>query len=218
MTNENAPTPATLEKTFPVFVVDDDEAIREALSRGLRKRGYEVECYGSAAAFLAGRVETQAGCLILDHGMPDITGLELQAHLNAHPGALLPIIFITGHGSVPQSVQAMKGGALDFLQKPFRQSELVERIEAAFAILRQGLEHKPTTAPIAQKLAEKLDHLTAREAEIVQLILDYPAHTASKEIAARLGISPRTVDHHRARILDKLNVRSVAELIALAKE
>lgn len=195
-----------------VFLVDDDEDIRLSLSRALGKRGYVVEPHDSAQSFLDAYDDSRPGCLLLDYGMPGMNGLELQRRLN-DDGHTIPVIFITGHGGVPESVQAIKGGAIDFLEKPFRQSDLIERIETAFAIARERL-----SSQVQSRQHEALfARLTAREAEIVARMLQRPAETSSKEIAAYLGISPRTVDHHRARILEKLNVRSVAELIALAK-
>lgn len=199
--------------SMTVFVVDDDEDIRSSLSRALRKRGYEVETFASAKAFLAGYDGTGAGCLILDHGMPEITGLELQKQLIAlnYP---IPIIFITGHGGVPESVQAIKNGAVDFLEKPFRQSVLIERIETAFGMAAQIWQDRAGD----QRTQALFERLTLREQEIVTRILEHPSATSSKEIGNFLGISPRTVDHHRARILEKLQVKGVAELVALAKE
>ncbi len=195
-----------------VFVVDDDEAIRISLARGLGKRGYRVEAHGSAEAFLAAWTPQRRGCLVLDYGMPGMDGLALQRHMNAQ-GMPLPVIFITGHGGVPESVQAIKAGALDFLEKPFRQSDLAERIEVAFALLHD----RHSDSERLRRRAGMFDRLTAREREIVDRIAADPARTSSKEIAAQLGISPRTVDHHRARILEKLDIRSVAELVALCR-
>ncbi|GAB1363081.1 oxygen response regulator transcription factor FixJ [Rhodobacter sp.] len=195
-----------------VFVVDDDEAIRRSLLRALDKRGYRVEAHDSAASFLAAHQPGRHGCLVLDYGMSGMNGLELQAHLNAI-GDELPVIFITGHGGVPESVQAIKGGALDFLEKPFRQADLIERIDAALEIARSQLAARQDD----RRRQAMFDRLTAREMEIVDHIVSHPAETSSKEIALILGISPRTVDHHRARILEKLGLRSIVELIAVAK-
>lgn len=203
---------AMSQAKLTVFVVDDDDDIRRSLSRSLEMRGYTVETHATAQGFLEAYDGTRGGCLILDYGLPGMNGLELQDHLNAQKLSI-PIIFITGHGGIPQSVQAIKGGALDFLEKPFRQSVLVERIEAAFQI---AIERASAREKMQEK-AERFDRLTAREQEIVDRILAEPSETSSKEIAGFLGISPRTVDHHRARILEKLGVRSVAELISLAR-
>lgn len=194
----------------PVYVVDDDQDIRTSLSRGLGQRGFDVECFASAAEFLDAYDGEQAACLILDYGMPEMNGLELQALLTRRD-LPLAVIFITGHGGVPESVQAMKGGAVDFLEKPFRQSVLVERIEAAFEIARA---HQSARG-LRNDIHARIGRLTAREKEIVDHILAHPAEASSKDIANSLGISPRTIDHHRARILEKLRVRSVVELVDL---
>lgn len=194
-----------------VFVVDDDQDIRTSLTRALRQRGFEVEAFESARAFLSGFDGSRSACLVLDYGMPDVNGLELQEELNSR-GWPLAIVFITGHGGVRESVQAMKSGAVDFLEKPFRQSELVERIEVALDMA----EAKRASTAETDEIRARFSRLTEREAEIVDQVLAKPAEASSKEIAAALGISPRTVDHHRARILEKLAVRSLVELVKLA--
>ena len=200
------------EMPLTVFVVDDDEDIRSSLTRALGMRGYRVEAHPSAAAFLAAWDGAAPGCLVLDYGLPGMNGLELQRHL-IEIGRQIPIIFITGHGGVPESVQAIRAGAIDFLEKPFPQTALIERIEAAFDQSRSQMD----AAAQSQQQKALFDRLTAREAEIVAHIVANPAATSSKDIAAWLGISPRTVDQHRARILEKLGIRSLAELIAMAK-
>ncbi|MFC3569293.1 response regulator [Paracoccus sp. TOH] len=199
------------EVSLTVFVIDDDDDIRRSLARALERRGYAVESHASAQSFLDSYDPRRAGCLVLDYGMPGMNGLELQKHMNAM-GMAIPIIFITGHGGVPESVQAIKAGAVDFLEKPFRQTDLLERIETAFAITRARLADEEQN----RNHRARFERLTAREMEIVERMVARPSEISSKEIAAALGISPRTVDHHRARILEKLNARSVAELIALA--
>jgi len=194
--------------TMPVvYVVDDDQDIRTSLARALGQRGFEVETFASATAFLDAYDGERAACLVLDYGMPGMTGLELQAVLNGTDSPLA-VVFITGHGGVPESVQAMKGGAVDFLEKPFRQSVLIERIETGFALALD----KQAAAQTRRALQARFDRLTAREEEIVARMLENPAEVSSKEIGNYLGISPRTVDHHRARILEKLEVRSLIEL------
>jgi two-component system response regulator FixJ len=202
-----------VENPLTVFVVDDDEAIRTSLSRALGKRGFRVETHASANSFLEAYVVGRPGCLVLDFGMPGMNGLELQRALNAM-GSDLPIVFVTGHGGVPESVQAIKGGAIDFLEKPFRQTALIERINLAMDIARSQLAARE----VGQRKRAQFDRLTARELEIVERMIERPSETSSKEIALWLGISPRTVDHHRARILEKLGLKSVVELIAIARE
>lgn len=197
--------------TETVFLVDDEEEVRTTLARALRRRGYSVDPFASAEAFLEGYDPDRPGCLVLDYGLPDLNGLELQGLLIEKQIAL-PIIFITGHGGVPESVQAIKRGAIDFLEKPFRQTVLVECIEKA-------LETDRTTRSANQgrQIAQqRFQNLTGREKEIATLMIENPSNTSSKEIGRRLDISPRTVDHHRARILEKLHIKSVAELIDLA--
>lgn len=199
------------EKTSTVFLVDDDESVRSSLSRALEKRGFTVSTFDSALRFLDEYNPDQPGCLVLDYELPGLDGLELQQRL-AKDGTAIPIIFISGHGGVPESVQAMKAGAVDFLEKPFRQHLLVECIEMAFAkdLERRAVEETRSAA------RARYDQLTAREKEIAQFMIANPSNTSSKDIGRELNISPRTVDHHRARILEKMNIRSVAELIDLS--
>ncbi len=194
-----------------IFIVDDDDDIRASLSRALRTRGYTVEVFASAQAFLDSDATDRHGCLILDYGMPEMTGLELQQHLWKR-GFKLPIIFITGHGGVPEAVEAMKYGALDFLEKPFRQDMLIKRIDAALALDVQNRQSEET----ARAALRRLESLTDREREIAAFLVANPAQSSSKDVARHLDISPRTVDHHRARILDKMNVASVADLVNLS--
>lgn len=194
-----------------VFIVDDDEDVRTSLSRSLRTRGYNTEVFASAQAFLDSDARDRLGCLILDYGMPEMTGLELQ-QLLLQRKPMIPIIFITGHGGVREAVEAVKHGAIDFLEKPFRQDILINRIEAAFAMVEKARETDESTL----EARARLESLTDREREIAQFLVSNPAQSSSKDVARHLDISPRTVDHHRARILDKMNVASVAELVNLA--
>jgi len=194
-----------------VFIVDDDEDIRTSLSRALIKRGFDVLTFASAMDFLAAYDEERSGCLILDYGLPEMSGLELQRRLR-EMGHALPIVFITGHGGVPESVEAMKWGAIDFLEKPFKQDVLIEHIKTAF---ERDAKRRDTEQEVASA-RERFDVLTPREREIVEFILANPASTSSKEVARALDVSPRTIDHHRARILDKMDVKSVVELVDLS--
>ena len=198
-------------KTSTVFLIDDDESVRTSLSRALKKRGFSVSTFDSAVKFLEDYDGLQPGCLVLDYELPELNGLELQKRL-AEEGKTIPIIFISGHGGVPESVQAMKAGAVDFLEKPFRQHLLVECIELALA---KDLKTR-ATAETSRAARAKYEQLTAREKEIAQFMIANPSNTSSKDIGRELNISPRTVDHHRARILEKMDIRSVAELIDLS--
>lgn len=191
-----------------VFLVDDDADIRGSLSRALGLRGYQVKSFDSASAFLESYEARISGCLILDYGMPGMNGLQLQKHLR-DSGSSLPVIFITGHGGIPESVEAMKMGAVDFLEKPFKQSVLIERIEEA---LETDAKQREATLQTSGVVA-RYQALTDREREIASILTSSPGRNSSKEIARQLGISPRTVDHHRARILEKMDVGSVAELV-----
>lgn len=193
-----------------VFLIDDDGEVRTTLSRALIKRGFQVRTFESALQFLDAYDPTAAGCLVLDYGLPEMNGLELQQVLITKQISL-PIVFISGHGGVPETVAAMKGGAIDFLEKPFRQHVLVDCIEAAFA---KDIKARAIEAD-RHAVLEKFATLTIREQEVANFMIANPSNTASKEIGRRLDISPRTVDHHRARILEKLDIGSVAELINL---
>lgn len=194
-----------------VFLIDDDSEIRTTLSRALIKRAFAVQAFASAADFLAAYDTSQPGCLVLDYGLPEMNGLELQTIL-ADRQISIPIIFISGHGGIPESVQAMKAGAIDFLEKPFRQHVLVDCITAAFSTDMAAREKETDRQTEMQKFAR----LTTRETEIANFMITNPSNTASKEIGRALNISPRTVDHHRARILEKMDIKSVAELIDLS--
>lgn len=191
-----------------VFLVDDDANIRSSLSRALELRGYEVRTYASAREFLEAYDTSLSGCLLLDYGMPGMDGLQLQKYLK-DKGISVPIIFITGHGGIPESVQAMKMGAIDFLEKPFKNSVLIERIESAF---KTDAKRRKVLQQNSGALA-RFEALTDREREIALMLTTNPGQNSSKEIARQLDISPRTVDHHRARILEKMDVSSVAELV-----
>lgn len=195
---------------YTVFLVDDDERIRASLSRALNKRGFLVQNFPSAEVFLETYNASQPGCLVLDYGMPGLNGLELQKHL-ADANILIPIIFISGQGGVPESVQAMKAGAVDFLEKPFRQSELIACICTGFAKDREIRDAEENSKTIQTRF----NRLTAREKEVALFMIAHPSTTSSKEVGRQLNISPRTVDHHRARILEKMSIGSVAELIDL---
>lgn len=193
-----------------IFIVDDDEDVRIALSRSLTRRGMSVMHFGSARSFLDAVPADADGCLILDYGMPEMDGLELQ-DLLVRQDSTLPVIFVTGHGGIPESVRATKAGAIDFLEKPFDLSLLMERIGVALDL---NVELR-TQKSRALELSEKRGQLTSREEEVLQHILTHPARTSSKEIGQDLGISPRTVEIHRGRIQQKIGVKTTIELYEL---
>lgn len=185
-----------------VYVVDDDEALRDSLRWLLESAGYRVAVYDSAESFLAAYRPGVAVCLVLDVRMPGATGLELQQELNRR-NEHLPIIFITGHGGVPMAVDALKQGAFHFLEKPFRDDELLALIEHAAATASEEAARRRSTAA-------RLASLTQREREVVELVV---AGRRNKQIAEALGISVKTVEVHRARAMEKMGVRSIAELV-----
>jgi len=188
-----------------IFVVDDDDAVRRATEMLIRSMGLRVESFASAAEFLEDFDPQQPGCVILDIRMPGMSGLELQEHLNAL-GASIPVIFVTGHGDVPMAVKAMKEGAVDFIQKPFRDQELIDRVHAA---VDHDAQHRES-ARLKQGIQERIDLLTSREMEVMQLVVE---GRANKEIAFDLGLSPRTVEIHRARVMSKMDADSLPDLV-----
>ncbi|MBN8281306.1 MAG: response regulator transcription factor [Gammaproteobacteria bacterium] len=193
-----------------VFVVDDDDGVRTSLGILLDSAGYRAVAFASAREFLDQYDAARPGCLLLDMRMPEMTGMELLHEL-AGRGAFLPVIFITGHGDVPMAVESMKAGAFDFLQKPFSPKDLLERVERALAAdteARQVLSR-------VEELRRRHATLTPREKEVMALIV---AGRANKVIAMDLGLSERTVEIHRARVMEKMATRSVAHLVRMALE
>jgi FixJ family two-component response regulator len=188
-----------------VYLVDDDEAVRDALGLLLRSVDISSAVYPSALDFLEGYDPDRHSCLVADIRMPGLSGLELQQRLNEQR-AEIPIIFITGHGDVPMAVNAMKSGAADFIQKPFRDQELLDRIHKA---LERDKERRVWRAQ-QQVIRERLKSLTPRETEVMHRVV---AGQANKVIALDLGVSQRTVELHRARVMRKLKMRSLAELV-----
>lgn len=195
-----------------VFLVDDDPAILKVLPRALRRHGLEVEAFSSAVEFLES-YENTPGCLVLDLSMPGMTGLELQNELNNRK-LDIPIIFITGHGGVRQSVQALRAGAIDFLEKPFLPETLLQRIDEAL------LQDSKTRSRLQRDSDIRLQfsRLTVREYDVFRLLIESDNIPSSKVMARALGISHRTVEHHRSRMLEKTRTKSVAALLALARE
>ncbi|MGH8178153.1 MAG: response regulator FixJ [Steroidobacter sp.] len=193
-----------------IFIVDDDSAVRDALKLLLRSVGQAVETFGSAQEFLDAYSEDRPGCLVLDIRMPGMSGLELQQRLN-EKHSILPIIFITGHGDVPMAVEAMQAGAVDFIQKPFRDQDLIDRIN-------QALEKDSSNrAALGERndIRRRLETLTPREREVLDLVVH---GKANKVIAGDLKLSQRTVEIHRARVMEKMQASSLAHLVRMVLE
>src|SRR6187401_3066923 len=190
-----------------VMVVDDDTGLRNAMRSVLKSVGLTSALFASAKEFLAAYQPSQTGCLVLDIRMPGMSGLELQQQLNLR-GAVIPVIFMSGHADIPMAVEAMQHGAFDFLQKPFRDQDLLDRIQRAIAKdgeLRQSLgEHA--------RIKVHLESLTPREREVLDLMTQ---GKQNKAIAQDLAVSPRTIEIHRARVMEKMSAHSVAELVRM---
>jgi len=193
-----------------VYVVDDDDAVRSALKLLVKSIGLAVEGYASAPDFLSHFDNHRCSCLVLDVRMPGMSGLDLQQELNQR-GAIIPVIFVTGHGDIPMAVEAMQHGAFDFLQKPFRDQDLIDRIQRALArdaTNRQQLQQ-------GDRIRDHLASLTPREQEVLKLLV---SGKQNKVMAAELGVSQRTVEIHRARVMEKMEANSVAQLVRMVIE
>lgn len=190
-----------------VYVVDDDDGMRRALGALLSTVGYKTALFGRPSEFLARFKPEERGCLILDIRMPEMSGLELQQHLNRN-GVMLPVIFITGHGDVPMAVQAIKEGAFQFIQKPFRDQDLLDHINHA---LQHDAENRKDLARRAE-VQRRLETLTPRERQVMELVVE---GEANKVMAIDLGLSERTVEIHRAKVMEKMAARSVAHLVKM---
>jgi FixJ family two-component response regulator len=188
-----------------VYVIDDDDAVRHSLGLLLDALGLKNQVYASALDFLEGFDPDRHSCVVCDVRMPALSGLELQQRLAAR-GVEVPIIFITGHADVPMAVNAMKSGAADFIQKPFRDQELIDRIHKALQLDKERRETRREDLAIQ----EGLQTLTPRETEVMQRVV---SGQSNKVIAMDLGVSPRTVELHRARVMRKLRMRSLAQLV-----
>ena len=193
------------DATPTIFIVDDDPAVRDAISLLLKTDGLAVASFASAAAFLESAVIQQPGCLVLDVRMPGMSGLDLQKQLQAR-GCRLPILFMTGHGDVPMAIRAMKAGAFDFIEKPFQGETLLKRVREALAVDAQQRRRQAIRTEAAARLAL----LSPREREVLDHIV---AGQYNKVIAAELGISISTVEIHRKRVMEKLQAASLADLI-----
>ncbi|MDE0855052.1 MAG: response regulator [Nevskia sp.] len=190
-----------------VFVVDDEEAVRDSIALLLRSVNIRSRVYTDAKAFLDGYRPEEPGCLVLDIRMPRMSGMELQQELNRR-GWGIPVIFMTGHGDVPMAVEAMRAGAVDFLQKPFKDDELIRRVQKALeqdARLREQLSSR-------SQIRSRFESLTPREREIAERLA---AGDANKAVAIDLGLSERTVELHRAHVMQKMGARGLAQLVQM---
>ncbi len=191
-----------------VFVVDDDEAMRASLKWLIESVGLQVLTFHSADAFLDAYYPGRAGCLLVDVRMPGMSGLELQAYL-ARSDNRLPVIIITGHGDVAMAVRAMKAGALDFIEKPFNDESLISSIRQALDLDATQRQQRLRRADVVARMAQ----LTPREHEVMELVT---SGKSNKEIAAALSVAAKTVEAHRARVMDKMHARSLADLVRMA--
>ena len=199
-----------MESEPVVFIVDDDASVRKSLERLVRSVGLRGETFASAPEFLQGAAADSPSCLVLDVRMPGVSGLALQATLAAS-GHRIPIIFITGHGDITMSVRAMKAGAVDFLPKPFNDQDLLEAIQEAIARDQQAREKRTALQDIQRRVVL----LTPRERDVLALVI---TGLLNKQIAAELGMSEKTVKVHRAQVMQKMQVSSVAQLVLLAEK
>lgn len=190
-----------------VYIVDDDQAIRHAMGLLLKSVGVKHDLFSTGDEFLSAYCPEWAGCLVLDIRMPGLGGLELQDKL-LDAGSTLPVIFITGHGDVPMAVEAMRKGAVDFIQKPFRDQELLDRVREALETdqVRRAAHEQ------SSEVRERMDTLTKREHEVMELVV---TGKPNKVIAYELDVSQRTVEIHRARVMEKMRARSLADLVRM---
>jgi FixJ family two-component response regulator len=193
-----------------VFVVDDDAGVRDAIESLLKSVSLRVEAFGSAAEFLKRERRDVPGCLVLDVRLPGASGLELQRQLTA-AGERIPIIFITGHGDIPMSVEAMKAGAVEFLTKPVRGQDLLTAVQKAIALDRESLQQSKALDDLRRRYAE----LTPREREVMELV---SAGLLNKQVAAKLGASERTVKLHRAHAMRKMSADSLPDLVRMMEK
>ena len=203
MTLANTPR----ESAATVFVVDDDSGARNSLCFLLKSVGLPAVAFGSAREFLEAYKPNHPGCLVLDVRMPAMSGLELQQELNLR-GAIIPVIFVTGHGDVPMAVEAIQHGAFDFIQKPYREQNLLDRVQRALA----SDESNRAVLHQRDRIRARLYSLTPREREVLQLMM---LGKPNKVMAAELGLSQRTVEIHRAHVMEKTGASSVAQLVRM---
>jgi FixJ family two-component response regulator len=193
-----------------VLVIDDDASMREAISRLLHAIGLTVRTFGSAAEFLGTRLPDIPACVILDVRLPDLSGLDLQREM-VERGIHVPVIFITGHGDIQTSVQAMKAGAVEFLTKPFRDQELIDAVRSGIHRDREGRKERTELAVLRRGLSQ----LTQRERQVMALVVD---GLLNKQIAMRLGTSEKTVKIHRSQVMRKMRADSLAELVRMSQK
>jgi FixJ family two-component response regulator len=193
-----------------VFVIDDDASMRDAVSRLLNAVGLTVQTFASAREFLAGRLPDVPGCAVLDVRLPGLSGLDLQREM-VERGIHIPVIFITGHGDIPMSVQAMKAGAVEFLTKPFRDQDLLDAVRSGIQLDRQGRKERAELA----ELRDGLRQLTPREREVMSLVV---AGLLNKQIALRLGTSEKTIKIHRSHVMQKMCADSLADLVRMSQK
>jgi len=193
-----------------VFVIDDDASMRDAVSRLLNAVGLTVQTFASAREFLAGRLPDVPGCVVLDVRLPGLSGLDLQREM-VERGIHIPVIFITGHGDIPMSVQAMKAGAVEFLTKPFRDQDLLDAVRSGIQLDRQGRKERAELA----ELRDGLRQLTPREREVMSLVV---AGLLNKQIALRLGTSEKTIKIHRSHVMQKMRADSLADLVRMCQK
>jgi FixJ family two-component response regulator len=194
-----------------VFLVDDDASVRRALARLIKSAGHNVQTFASAREFLGTKTGSQeAGCLVLDVRMPGLTGIDLQRELHIM-NRNLPIVFITGHGDIPMSVKAMKAGAVDFLQKPVKDKDLLRAIEQSLARAARDQSQREEIA----RIQKRVESLTPREFEVMALVV---TGMLNKQIAFKLGTVEKTIKVHRARVMDKMDVDSIADLVRVAEK
>lgn len=200
-----------MSKTPTVYLIDDDASVRKLIETSLSMHDFSIQTFSSAEEFLDSSWIDLAGCILLDYKMPGMNGLQLQQSL-LERHVTIPIIFITAHADVTKSVEALKAGAFDFLEKPFSQETLVATIKQAFAYDEDQRSNKS----LQDEYRNRFEKLTERESEIMHMLISGSANHSSKTIAKELNISPRTIEHHRMRILEKTEAHSVAELVKFA--
>ena len=193
-----------------VIIVDDDEAVRDSLSWLMHSVGLHTECFASADELLKVALNDYSGCMILDIRMPGMSGLELQGLLHQR-GIRLPVIIISGHADVPMAVRALKAGAFDFIEKPFNDQALLDIVQRAIEADRMQQEHLSQL----RSWRERMDTLTPREQEVMREVV---AGSPNKRIAAHLGVTLKTIESHRARVMEKLEAGSVSQLVRICLE